>query len=78
LISVYKKLKESLKGGEGFEIIFISNDRDEETFFSYYECMPWLALPFGDENIKELSCYFDIRLIPLLVIVGPDGEKCNE
>jgi len=36
--------------------------------------MPWLALPFGDEKIKELSRYFDIRGIPSLVVVGPDGK----
>lgn len=74
LISVYNNLKESLKGDQGFEIIFISGDRDEAAFRSYYESMPWLALPFGDEKIKELSRYFDIRGIPSLVVVGPDGK----
>jgi len=74
LISVYNNLKESLKGDEGFEIIFISGDRDEAAFRSYYESMPWLALPYGDEKIKELSRYFDIRGIPSLVVVGSDGK----
>uniref|UniRef100_A0A0D6R0U7 protein-disulfide reductase n=1 Tax=Araucaria cunninghamii TaxID=56994 RepID=A0A0D6R0U7_ARACU len=74
LISVYNKLKDTLKGDEGFEIIFISSDRDEASFFTYYETMPWLALPYGDEKSRELSRYFDIRGIPSLVIVGPDGK----
>ncbi|GLJ16450.1 hypothetical protein SUGI_0279920 [Cryptomeria japonica] len=74
LISVYNNLKETLKDGEGFEIIFVSSDTDEATFQSYYETMPWLALPYDDDKNKELSRYFDICSIPSLVIVGPDGK----
>eukprot|EP01018_Ginkgo_biloba_P008989 Gb_03891 [translate_table: standard] len=74
LKAVYNKLTETLKDEEGFEIIFISSDRDEAAFHSYYGSMPWLALPFEDEKRKELSRYFDIRGIPSLVIVGTDGK----
>ncbi|KAH9318585.1 hypothetical protein KI387_020354 [Taxus chinensis] len=74
LVSVFNNLKETIKDGEGFEIIFISSDRHEAEFLSYYETMPWLALPYGDEKNKELSRYFDVRGIPCLVIVGPDGK----
>ncbi|KAG4162080.1 hypothetical protein ERO13_D01G095800v2 [Gossypium hirsutum] len=48
LISIYHKIKRSLEGkggGEDFEIVFVSNDRDQSSFDSYYGTMPWLALP---------------------------------
>ncbi|CAN1824714.1 Probable nucleoredoxin 2, partial [Linum perenne] len=57
-----------------FEIVFVSNDRDQDSFNSYYAQMPWLALPFGDPNIKTLAKHFDVQGIPCLVILGPDGK----
>ncbi|XP_073224986.1 probable nucleoredoxin 2 isoform X2 [Cicer arietinum] len=77
LISVYEKIKQELteKGdNEDFEIVLVSNDRDQESFDSYYNTMPWLALPFGDPEIKNLARHFDIQGIPCLVIIGPDGK----
>jgi nucleoredoxin len=60
---------------KGLEIIFVSSDRDEDAFQNYSGEMPWLALDFSDRKTKEqLSKHFDIRGIPSLVIVGPDGE----
>lgn len=40
--------------------------------------MPWLALPYGDPNIKNLAKYFDVQGIPSLVIVGPDGKTVTK
>ncbi|KAJ7557947.1 hypothetical protein O6H91_04G017400 [Diphasiastrum complanatum] len=72
LISAYNELHQK---GKDFEIVFISSDRDEEAFKSYYGSMPWLALPFSDRQSKStLSSYFDIQGIPSLVILGPDGK----
>lgn len=39
----YKKLKESDKGKD-FELIFVSSDRDQQSFDDYYGTMPFLAL----------------------------------
>ncbi len=32
--------------GKSFEIVFVSSDKDEATFASHYNLMPWLAVPF--------------------------------
>ncbi|TYJ49141.1 hypothetical protein E1A91_A01G114000v1 [Gossypium mustelinum] len=82
LISIYQKIKQSLegKGGgvEDFEIVFVSNDRDQSSFDSYYGTMPWLALPFGDPIIRTLAKYFDVQGIPCLIIIGPDGKTVTK
>ncbi|KAK5845157.1 hypothetical protein PVK06_001311 [Gossypium arboreum] len=82
LISIYQKIKQSLegKGGgvEDFEIVFVSNDRDQSSFDSYYGTMPWLALPFGDPIIITLAKYFDVQGIPCLIIIGPDGKTVTK
>ncbi|BBN06337.1 nucleoredoxin [Marchantia polymorpha subsp. ruderalis] len=80
LIAVYEQLKQQ---GKPFEIIFISSDRDEEAFNKYYGSMPWLALPYSDRQPKrttkqKLSEYFDVKGIPTLVILGPDGKTLNK
>ncbi|XP_061359275.1 probable nucleoredoxin 2 isoform X2 [Gastrolobium bilobum] len=76
LISVYQKIKQELaqKGEEDFEIVLVSSDRDQASFDSYYSTMPWLALPFGDPEIKKLARHFHVQGIPCLVIIGPDGK----
>lgn len=76
LISVYEKIKQELseRGEEDFEVVLISSDRDQASFDSYYSSMPWLALPFGDPEIKNLVRHFYVQGIPCLVIIGPDGK----
>ncbi|ESR48491.1 hypothetical protein CICLE_v10001187mg [Citrus x clementina] len=65
LLSIYQKIKQNLveKGDalEDFEVVFVSTDRDQTSFESYFGTMPWLALPFGDPTIKELTKYFDVQ-----------------
>merc|ERR1711871_538387 len=56
-------------------IVFVSADRDEEAFNQYYGEMPWLAVPFVDERVKErLNEKFGVRGIPCLVILDGAGE----
>ncbi|GKA82453.1 probable nucleoredoxin 1 [Tanacetum coccineum] len=44
LIDLYNELAD-----EGdFEIVFISADKNEESFNGYFSKMPWLAVPFSD------------------------------
>ncbi|XP_012465314.1 probable nucleoredoxin 2 isoform X4 [Gossypium raimondii] len=81
LISIYHKIKQSLEGkggGEDFEIVFVSNDRDQSSFDSYYGTMPWLALPFGEPIIRTLAKYFDVQGIPCLIIIDPDGKTVTK
>ncbi|KAI4336742.1 hypothetical protein L6164_015231 [Bauhinia variegata] len=77
LISIYHKIKQMLAingKDEEFEIVLVSSDRDQASFDSYFSSMPWLALPFGDPEIKKLARHFDVQGIPCLVILGPDGK----
>lgn len=71
LAKCYKELKEA---GKKFEIVFVSSDRDEESFKEYMSEMPWVALPLSEKNLKEdLNGIFEIRGIPTLVLLKPDG-----
>ncbi|KAL2903289.1 putative nucleoredoxin 1 [Bienertia sinuspersici] len=75
LIEVYKEL--SSKGD--FEIVFVSSDRDEESFQEYFSKMPWLAIPISDTATKKtLGNKFDVMGIPHLVILGKDGKVSTD
>merc|ERR1711998_286973 len=55
-------------------VVFISADRDEESFNAYYDEQPWLAVPFADERVKErLNERYGVRGIPCLVILDESG-----
>merc|ERR1712187_1017429 len=59
---------------EKMEIIFVSSDRDEASFKSYCEEMPWLALPYEKREEKQLlSDIFSVQGIPSFVVLNPDG-----
>ncbi|KAL5557810.1 hypothetical protein UlMin_034021 [Ulmus minor] len=81
LISIYNKIRQVLEenqGEEDFEIVYVSHDHEQTAFDSYFDTMPWLALPFGDSNVKELCKHFDIKAIPFLIILGPDGKTITK
>ncbi|KAK1388579.1 Thioredoxin, nucleoredoxin [Heracleum sosnowskyi] len=82
LISIYKKIKELLRevvdDDQDFEIVYVSNDSNEIEFKSEFNTMPWLALPFGDDANKNLAKYFDVRGIPSLIILGPNGKTVTK
>ncbi|CAD5194114.1 unnamed protein product [Musa acuminata subsp. malaccensis] len=61
-----------------FEVVFISSDRDQDSFEEFFSGMPWLALPFGDERRKSLSRTFRVRGIPSLVAIGPTGRTLTK
>ena len=56
-MKTYEKLKED---GKPFEVIFVSSDRDEESWQEYLSTMPWYSIPFGDDRKKALSRKFDV------------------
>uniref|UniRef100_A0A2N9IQC9 protein-disulfide reductase n=1 Tax=Fagus sylvatica TaxID=28930 RepID=A0A2N9IQC9_FAGSY len=71
LVEVYEEL---LPKGD-FEVVFISSDRNDESFNSYLAKMPWLAIPFSDsETRKRLKELFKVRGIPNLVILDANGK----
>lgn len=62
----YTKLNEN-----GLEIIFVSSDRDEDSFKEYYNEMPWLALPFAERKAKAaLSSALGVSGIPSFAILN--------
>ncbi|XP_031123662.1 probable nucleoredoxin 1 [Ipomoea triloba] len=72
LIEAYKNLKR-----ESFEIVLVSLDDKVEEFREGFEAMPWLALPFKDENCRRLGRYFENKWLPQLVVIGPDGKTVS-
>jgi nucleoredoxin len=76
LTEVYNQLK---TGTGDFEVIFVSSDRDDKSFNTYFHKMPWLAIPFADQaRIKALGSHFELEGIPSLVIIGPDMQVINK
>uniref|UniRef100_A0A1J3IYZ3 protein-disulfide reductase n=1 Tax=Noccaea caerulescens TaxID=107243 RepID=A0A1J3IYZ3_NOCCA len=75
LVEVYKQIKER---DAAFELIFISSDRDQESFDEYYSQMPWLALPFGDPRKPSLARTFKVGGIPMLAALGPTGKTVTK
>jgi len=58
--------------GNGLEIVFVSSDRDEGAFKSYFAEQPWLALDYGDRKVKDqLSTACNVEGIPSFVILDP-------
>mmetsp|Transcript_42188 Transcript_42188/g.83047 ORF Transcript_42188/g.83047 Transcript_42188/m.83047 type:complete len:446 (+) Transcript_42188:69-1406(+) len=67
LSAAYSGLKAS---GKEFEVVFVSSDRDEESFNGYFGKMPWLALPFEKRDLKAtLSKKYKVKGIPTLVLL---------
>ena len=52
----------------------MSSDRSEEDMVSYFNGMPWLALPFDDPRKQELKTKFGVTGIPKLVILNEAGD----
>ncbi|KAL6351363.1 hypothetical protein AAG906_035155 [Vitis piasezkii] len=74
LAEVYEKLRAK---GESFEIVMISLDDEEQSFKKYFESMPWFALPFNDKSCGKLARYFELRVLPTLVVIGQDGKTLH-
>lgn len=70
LLSFYDKHKT-----KGFEIVFVSQDFDQEGYDLYRQHLPWLALPFEyrDTNAKLLQTFLVLGF-PCLVLCTPDGR----
>merc|ERR1712187_278383 len=70
------KLAEWYNAGlkDKMEIIFVSSDKDQASFDSYFNEMPWLALPFAKRAEKEaISDAMGVAGIPSFAVINPDG-----
>jgi nucleoredoxin len=63
---------------KGLEVVFVSSDRDEESFKGYFAEQPWLALKYEDRKLKEkLSAALKVEGIPALVILDAELNVVN-
>jgi len=70
----YEDLKQA--NGDQFEVVFVSSDRDPQSWKEYFSEMPWLALPFEDRDLKtKLSEKFGVTGIPMLIVL--DAKTAN-
>lgn len=61
------------------EVIFVSRDRNPDEFAGYYEEMPWLAVPFAEQDkINALRETCRVAGIPKLVLMRKDGTLASE
>jgi len=60
---------------QGLEIVFVSSDRDEDSFKEYFAEQPWLALPYEARGLKDsLSKKYKVNGIPAVVIIDAEGN----
>jgi thiol-disulfide isomerase/thioredoxin len=73
LVEFYNELK---KADKNFQIVFVSSDQSKKDMYGYMKemKMPWLALPFGDKHKASLGKTFNVKGIPTLIILAPDGS----
>jgi nucleoredoxin len=73
LVATYKHLQAE---GKPFEVVFVSFDRDPAAFREYLSSMPWLAVPFEDQQrVQALAGRFSANSIPTLVLLDADSGK---
>jgi len=68
------------KKNYNFEVVFVSDDADEQSYKENFKTMPWLALPYSKtEEHDALTSLYDVSKIPTLVIVDTTiGTVLNE
>ena len=71
---VFAELYNEINSNEKvIEVVFLSGDKTQEEFDTYYGEMPWLALPRGDSRLANMAKKFEVRGVPRLIILKPDG-----
>jgi len=58
--------------GLPFEVVFVSADRDEDSFNQYFSSMPWLAMPWNS-NRQQVQAMYKVTGVPKLMIFSPSG-----
>ncbi|XP_057949038.1 probable nucleoredoxin 1 [Malania oleifera] len=77
LVEAYRELS-AKTAKAGFEIVYVSQDEDEETFNEFFSEMPWLAVPYSDsEGLKRARGLLSFSFLPYLVIFDEEGKQLN-
>jgi len=75
LIKFYEAIN---KNSKRVEIIFLSRDKDEDSFKNHYKEMPWLAINFNDPERELLKAKYNVISIPTLIIIDDHGEVLSK
>jgi len=77
LVKFHEELK---KKNKDFEVVLVSSDQTEDKMYEYmaHDQMKWYALPFGAAEIGILKTKYNVRGIPSLVIINPEGKTITE
>jgi nucleoredoxin len=64
------------KNADDFEVVFVSSDKNPEAQMEYMKevNMSWPAVPHGADSGEKLKEKFEVVGIPMLVILGPNGQ----
>lgn len=77
LVKAYNILKK--KRPDDFEMIFVSGDQSQASFYKYWSQLPCAAIPFEEETAREgLESRLDIASYPTLIMLGPRPEDESE
>ena len=65
---------------KNFEVVFVSSDRSPKAHMDYMKGskMKWCTMPHGSDAAKALKKKYEVRGIPSLVIVSPDGKTITK
>jgi len=70
-----KAYEEQQSQDRRIEIIFVSSDHDEDAFLDYYSHMPWKAVDYERDDVREtLKATLNIKSLPTLVVLGKNGQ----
>ena len=75
LSEFYNKANEEKKQ---IEIVFVSCDKDLNSFNEYYNTMPWVAINFEDEMKDTIAEAFEINGIPALLVFDNKGNMIDQ
>lgn len=68
LAEFFEQLQE--EDESALQIVYVSSDSDQSSFDEYYGSMPWVAVPFDKQNIKQnLGEKFGVQGIPSLFVL---------
>ena len=73
LVTTYKNVYNEIKGK--FEIVFISCDRSQSEFDSYYQEMSWKALSYSGKSESSVARSFEFNILVTIVVFIFDRTK---
>jgi nucleoredoxin len=59
------------------EIVFVSSDKEQDSFNEYTGTMPWVSIPYGDSRNQSLKTQFKVSGIPLLIVLNKNGTLAH-